>query len=248
MPKFFIKNNQLKDNKIEILGEDVNHIKNVFRKDVGDSITVCNEDTKKNYVAKITDVSQTVINAIIVDELKIDTEPKTYIHIFQGIPKADKMELIIQKSVELGVSKITPVAMKRCIVKITPKDEEKKIQRWQKISEAASKQSGRNIVPIIENVIHVKDICRATKDYDCILVAYENEEDNRLKDELQKLKKEHIENLKIAVVIGPEGGLEPEDVDYLKNSGAKVVTLGKRILRTETVALNLISVITYVFD
>ena len=164
---------------------------------------------------------------------------------FQGLPKADKMELIIQKGVELGVSAITPVAMKRSIVKITAKDEPKKIQRWQKISEVAAKQCGRSIIPKIDNIAKIQDICKIAKDYDIILVAYENEKENKLKYELQKLKEESFGKLKIAIVIGPEGGLEPDDVNYLKENRAKIITLGNRILRTETVALNMISVITY---
>lgn len=248
MPKFFVKSSQIKENKIYIQDENVNHIKNVFRKKVGDCITVCNEETRKNYLAEIIDINSNGVEANIVDEIKANTEPNVYIHIFQGIPKADKMELIIQKSVELGMAKITPVSMKRCIVKITSKDEAKKIQRWQKISESASKQCGRNIIPAIDNMVNVKDICNICKDYDCVLVAYENEEKNKLKNELQILKKQNKNNLKIAVVIGPEGGLEQEDVNYLKQNGAKIITLGERILRTETVALNIISCINYEFE
>lgn len=248
MPKFFIRDNQIEEEKIKIYGQDVNHIKNVFRKTIGDTIKVCNEDTKDNYLAKIVEINQNKVEAVILEKFKSNSEPGIFIHVFQGLPKADKMELIIQKSVELGVSKITPVSMRRCIVKIAPKDQMKKIQRWQKISEAASKQCGRNIVPIIDNVIKVKDICEFAKDYDSILVAYENEENNKLKCELQRLKNNKSNNLKIAIVIGPEGGLADEDVNYLKENGAKSITLGKRILRTETVALNIISIINYEFE
>lgn len=245
MPKFFVKNNQVDDNRIVILGEDVNHIKNVLRKSIGDSIEVCNQDNSQNYLVEITKIDQSEIDCKVIETLDNNTESNLFIHIFQGLPKADKMELIIQKSVELGASKITPVAMKRCIVKLSQKDEPKKIQRWQKISEVAAKQCGRSIIPKIDNVVKVQDVCTIAEDYDAVLVAYENEKENKLKNEIQSLKEKSNSNLKIAIVIGPEGGLELEDVELLKKKGAKVVTLGSRILRTETVALNMVSILTY---
>ena len=175
---------------------------------------------------------------------KIDSEEnKIKVDIYQGLPKADKMELIIQKSIELGVNAIIPVEMKRCVVKLDLKSENKKIERWQKIAESAAKQSGRNFVPEIRNIVKIEEIAKLTNTYDSIIVCYENEKENYIKNELLKLKNK--ENVKIAVVIGPEGGLEEKDVEYLKQNGASVVTLGNRILRTETVALNLLSIIMY---
>ena len=155
------------------------------------------------------------------------------------------MELIIQKSVELGVNAIIPVAMKRCVVKIDSKNEAKKITRWQKIAESAAKQSGRNTIPEIKNIVNVEKIIQLIKEYDCVIVAYENEKNNTIKRELLKIKENIHDKVKIAVVIGPEGGLEEKDVEILKQNGAKIVTLGRRILRTETVALNVLSVIMY---
>ena len=245
MPKFFIKKDQINDNNLVILGEDVNHIKNVLRKSVGDCFEVCNQDDSQNYLVEIVALHNDKIECSIIDNLENNTESNLFIHVFQGLPKADKMELIIQKGVELGASAITPVAMKRSIVKISAKDEYKKIQRWQKISEVAAKQCGRSIIPKINNIAKIQDICKIAKNYDIILVAYENEKENKLKYELQKLKGTIKDNINIAIVIGPEGGLEPDDVNYLKENGAKIITLGNRILRTETVALNMISVITY---
>lgn len=245
MSKFFVKSSQIDKNKILILGEDVNHIKNVLRKSVGDSFEVCNQEDRQNYLVEIVKLHNDKIECNILEKLENKTESNLFIHVFQGLPKADKMELIIQKSVELGVSQITPVAMKRSIVKILPKDESKKIQRWQKISEVAAKQCGRSIIPKIDNIAKIQDICKMTNDYDIILVAYEIEKENKLKYELQKLKEVSSGQLKLAIVIGPEGGLEAEDVNFLKQHGAKIITLGNRILRTETVALSMISVITY---
>lgn len=154
------------------------------------------------------------------------------------------MELVIQKSVELGVYDITPVKMKRCVVKLDEKDKIKKIERWQKISEVASKQSGRNIIPQINNIQNIDEICKNIKDYDLLLIAYEKEKENFLKAELKKLTNIK-DNIKIGVVIGPEGGIDEEEIQKFKENGAKIITLGNRILRTETVALNILSIIMY---
>ena len=153
------------------------------------------------------------------------------------------MEYIIQKSVELGAYDITPVEMKRCIVKLNEKDKEKKIQRWQKIAEVAAKQCKRDIIPKINNITNVKLICNIIQNYDIILVAYEKEKERTLKSELKKIKEYNQKN--IGIIIGPEGGLDEDDVKLLEESGAKVITLGNRILRTETVALNVLSNIMY---
>lgn len=244
MPRFFVKTNQVQNATITILGEDVKHIKNVLRKEIGDCIEICNLDTKTTYICKIEQISNEGIQTHILEELK-HLEDKIKIDIYQGLPKADKMELIIQKSVELGANAIIPVAMSRSIVKINSRDEAKKIQRWQKIAESAAKQCGRGFIPEVKHLINVKEICNWINEYDVIIVAYENEKENTLKAELKKLK---ATDLKIGIVIGPEGGFEESDIKLLKESGAKIVTLGDRILRTETVALNVLSIIMYEFE
>lgn len=245
MPKFFVKNSQVNDNKIIIIGEDVNHIKNVLRKNIGDTLEICDKDNSKNYLVDIATIDKELIVCNIMQQLNNDTESNVFINVFQGLPKSDKMEFIIQKSIELGASKITPVAMKRCVVKLSAKDGEKKIARWQKISEVASKQCGRNIIPKIESVCSIEEVCNKIRDYDVTLVAYENEKTNKLKCELEKLKKSQKKDLKIAVVIGPEGGIDLDEIEKLKTNGATIITLGKRILRTETASLNMISIINY---
>lgn len=242
MPRFFVKDNQIKQDKIYIIGEDVNHIKNVLRKQVGDNLEICNQETGNTYICEITEIKETEIENLIIEKIA-STESKIKVDIYQGLPKADKMELIIQKSVELGANAIIPVEMKRCVVKLDAKSENKKIERWQKIAESAAKQSGRNNVPEIRPIIKIEDIAKLKYEYDSIIVCYEKETDNYLKNELLKLKDK--QEVKIAIVIGPEGGLEEKDVENLKQNGANVVTLGKRILRTETVALNLLSIIMY---
>jgi len=242
MPRFFIKTEQIKENKIVIIGEDVKHIKNVLRKQIGDKLEICNQETGKTYKCEITELREEEIINNIVEE-RSGEEDKIKVDIYQGLPKADKMELIIQKSIELGANAIIPVEMKRCVVKLDSKSESKKIERWHKIAESAAKQSGRNTVPEIRGLIKVNDIAQLKDLYDSIIVCYENEKENYIKNELLKLKNK--KEIKIAIVIGPEGGLEESDVEYLKQNGASIVTLGKRILRTETVALNLLSIIMY---
>lgn len=180
----------------------------------------------------------------ILQKIDAIAEGNIELHIFQGLPKADKMELILQKGTELGVSKFIPVAFQRSIVKLAGKDEVKKIERWQKIAEVAAKQAKRDLVPKVEGVIKVKEICKLANEYDLLLLAYEEETKNSIKNELLNIKHTK-ENLKIAVIVGPEGGIEKEEVQILQEAGAKVVSLGKRILRTETVALQVSSIIMY---
>ena len=243
MPKFFT--NKVEDNEIVIIGEDVNHIKNVLRKSIKDTLEICNSENGENFLCEIKQIEKEKIICSIIEKIQVESEPKTYVHIYQGLPKSDKMELIIQKAVELGVSEITPTNMSRCIVKLEGKDEKKKIERWQKISEVAAKQSGRDIIPKINNICNLKEVAKQCENYDIVLMAYENEKENKLKNEIKKLKETKKENLKIAIIIGPEGGLAPEEVEKAKQNGISTITLGNRILRTETVALNVLSIIMY---
>ncbi len=246
MPKFFVKNNQIENNTIQILGTDVNHIKNVLRLKENDEIEICDSDEQQSYLCKIIELEESFVKCDIVNKIEESRESNIEVTIFQGLPKADKMELIIQKSVELGAYDITPVEMARCVVKLNDKDKTKKIERWNKISEVAAKQSQRDIIPKINNIIKISELANIISQYDGIILAYEKEKDYTIKQELQKLKTQQAQ--KIGIVIGPEGGLEEKEVEMLKNNGASVITLGKRILRTETVALNVLSNIIYEFE
>lgn len=233
MSKFFVKENQINNDKIHILGEDVNHIANVLRMKKEDEVQICNQKTGENYITKIISFSKDKIECEIVKKIIETVESNVDITLFQGIPKFDKMELIIQKNTEVGVKKIVPVLMERTVVKLDEKTANKKIERWQKIAEVAAKQSMRDIIPEIENIIKLQDITK--QDYDEVLVAYENEEKNMLKQELKKLQGK--DRYKIAIVIGPEGGISEKEIEILKNMGASFVSLGKRILRTETAGI-----------
>ncbi len=248
MPKFFVNEEQINNQKIKIQGTDVNHIKNVLREKVGSELIICNEKTGQDYLCEIKEIKEENIICNIKEKLMNNVESNIKVTIMQGLPKADKMELIIQKSVELGVNNIIPIEMKRCVVKLKDKDKIKKIERWQKISEVAAKQSGRNIIPEINQVENLKNICETFKNYDIVLLAYENEKENTIKNELKQLKEKNQnknEDVKIAILIGPEGGIAEEEVEIARKKGAKIITLGKRILRTETVALNVLSIIMY---
>lgn len=244
MGKFFVSSSQVEGDEIFIIGEDVNHIKNVLRLKSKNEIKICDLDNSINYNCEITQISNEKISCKILEKLKNNTEGNVELHIFQGLPKSDKMELVIQKGTELGVSQFIPVNFSRCIVKLSGKDEIKKIERWNKISEVAAKQCGRDIVPKVRNIESIKNISNQIKDYDLVLLAYEMEENNFIKNEIEKIKNTK-EKYKIAVIIGPEGGIERSEVETLKSSGAKVISLGRRILRTETVALQVSSIIMY---
>ena len=243
MQKFFVEENQIENNKIYIEGTDVNHISNVLRLDKKEKIQICNKNTLENYIAEIEEIQKEKIITNIVEKLQTIVESNVEIHLYQGLPKADKMELIIQKTTELGIYKIIPVDMIRCVVKLDEKDIKKKIERWQKIAEGAAKQSKRDIIPKIENKVKLKDLTDKIKEYDIFIVAYEEEKAKTLKQVLKKL--ENKNNYKIGILIGPEGGIDSKEIEILKENGAVIATLGKRILRTETAPIAMVSNILY---
>ena len=248
MPKFFVNKKQVENETINIIGGDVNHIKNVLRKKEKEKIEICiigNEEERIDTISEIEKIEENCIKCRILEYKVSETEGKIQVTIFQGLPKSDKMELVIQKSVELGVYEIYPTEMKRCIAKLKEQEANKKKARWQKISEVAAKQSGRNIIPQIKEKVNIKQVCNLVKDYDKLIVAYEEEKENSLKSELKSIKSKDKENIKIAILVGPEGGIDLAEIEELRKAGAVIVTLGKRILRTETVALNVLSNIMY---
>lgn len=248
MYKFFVPGNQIEEDIINIIGTDVNHISNVLRLKIDDEILVTNKDNEKTYLSKIVKFSKENIICRIIKNKEDTTESNIYIDIYQGLPKSDKMEYIIQKTTELGVKNIIPVDMERCVVKIDKKNESKKIERWQKISEVAAKQSKRDYIPKIGNIIKIEDICNITSKYDIILLAYEDENKTTIKDELKRIKQKSDNKLKIGIIIGPEGGVSEKEVNKLISSGIKCVSLGKRILRTETAPIVMVSDIIYEFE
>lgn len=242
MHKFFVEDNQINNEKIIINNEDYNHIANVLRMKKGEFILITNKESKETFNCEIDEINSNEVICNILNKENKEIELNVNIDLFQGLPKADKMEYIIQKCVELGVHKIVPVNMKYCIAKI--KDEEKKNLRWNKISEVASKQSKRNIIPKIEKSISISTLCSEMENYDLVIVAYENEENITLKDVLKGNSK--IKN--IAVIVGPEGGISTDEIEKLKECGAKIVSLGNRILRTETAPIAILSMMVYEYE
>ena len=249
MSKFFVKTEQINNNDIVIIGDDVNHIINVLRMKKTDEIQICNQDTGDNDNAEIVNYSKNEVECKIISKINETTESNVHITLFQGIPKFEKMELIIQKNTEVGIKSIVPVIMERTVVKLDEKIASKKLERWQKIAEIAAKQSMRDIIPQIGNITKLKDI--DTTEFDAVLVAYENEEHNMLKTELQKLERKIKSNnsseqqYNIAIVIGPEGGISEKELVMLAEKNAKFVSLGKRILRTETAGVVMAGNIIY---
>jgi len=243
MPRFFVSDNQINEDVIVIEGSDVNHIKNVLRYKVGNEIEVASKQKEESYLCKIEQILEDEICCNIIEKIEQSKESKLHLHILQGLPKSDKMELIIQKCTELGVKEITPILMTRCIVKIDEKEASKKQERWQKIAEVAAKQCGRELIPKINPVHTLKNIYKLIEEYDILLVAYEKEEANTLKPIIEELKSKNKNDLKIAILIGPEGGIDEKEIKELKTG--EVITLGKRILRTETVAFVLSSILMY---
>lgn len=243
MQKIFVEPNQIEEKRITIIGPDVKHIGNVLRMQKGEKLQVCNQETLENYVVSIEEIEKEEIVVKILEKLQTTVESNVEIDLYQGLPKADKMELIIQKTTELGISSITPVEMVRCVVKLEEKESKKKLERWQKIATSAAQQSKRDRIPTIKQKCKIKEIAEKRNEYDAFLVAYEEEEMHSLKQELQRIKRK--ERYKIGILIGPEGGLEEKEVNLLKEKGAKVVSLGKRILRTETAPIAMVSNILY---
>jgi 16S rRNA (uracil1498-N3)-methyltransferase len=247
MYKFFVNENQIAESNVLITGDDVNHIKNVLRLQIGEEIQICNIDKSKTYITQITAIESNKICTKIIKECEETRETKILLHIFQGLPKQEKMEQIIQKSTEIGVTDITPLKMERCVVKLDNKTEAKKIERWQKIAEVAAKQSKRDKIPTIHSCVSMKNIYEKIEKYDIVIVAYEEERNTSIKKVLKSINKEDVHS--IAVIIGPEGGISQEEISLLKSiKNVKIVTLGKRILRTETAPLVLASVVMYEFD
>lgn len=236
MYNFFVDETQKLNNKYVITGTDFNHIKNVLRMNVGDTFLV-----SENGVSNLCEIEDFIEDSVIVkviEENYNDTNLPIKIFLFQGLPKGDKMELIIQKTVELGVEEIVPVEMNRCVVKLDDKKKKSKVSRWQTISESAAKQSKRNTIPEISDILTYKQAMEKAKEMDLFLVPYESK--NGMEE--TKIALSQIKNgMSVGILIGPEGGFDEKEVKMAFENGGKVVSLGKRILRTETAAITSVS-------
>lgn len=241
MHHFFVTPNQIREDRIYIEGSDVNHIKNVLRMKIGEELQISDGGQGK-YLCEIESMSSEEICTWIKEKQAADTELPSKIYLFQGLPKSDKMELIIQKAVELGVFEIVPVATKRAVVKLDDKKAGKKVERWNSIAEGGAKQSGRNVVPKVTRVMSFKEAVAYAKDLDVILVPYELAKGMQ---ETKQVISAIIPGQSVGIFIGPEGGFEETEVEYAMENGAKAITLGKRILRTETAGLTTLSILMY---
>lgn len=236
MHNFFVNENQKQNNRFFINGTDFNHIKNVLRMSVGDTFLV-----SENGVSNLCEIesfeSDTVIVKILQENYN-DTSLPIEIYLFQGLPKGDKMELIIQKCVELGVYEIVPVEMSRSVVKIEEKKKKNKQARWQAISESAAKQSKCNKIPEVSEIITYKQALEKAKNLDLLLVPYESK--NGMEDTKSALD-EIKSGMSVGILIGPEGGFDEKEIQEALEMDGKVISLGKRTLRTETAAITSVS-------
>lgn len=244
MNRFFVnKDNVFEDQDKLVIDnqEDIKHITKVLRLSIGDKIEVCNMESV-DYIASISNIDKGLIECRIHDKYLSMTEAPIEVVLFQGIPKSSKMDLIIQKNVEVGVAKIVPIVSERCVVKIKDKSSErKKIERWQKIAGEAAKQCKRGIIPQIGDMIEIKDINSISDDFDMIIIPYEEEKIRGIKKAITG--KDNIR--KIGIIIGPEGGFTKEEVLEVEKLGGLSVSLGPRILRTETAGLVATSILIY---
>lgn len=245
MYHFFVEPEAIEGTCITITGKDVNHIKNVLRIKPGEEISVSSTDSTSEYrciVRSLSDEAVTCELAFIKEE---GNELPSKIYLFQGLPKSDKMELIIQKCVELGVYEIIPVEMKRCIAKLEDKKVSSRVARWQGISEAAAKQSKRTIIPEILPPMSFADAVKKAAECDVKLVPYEMADGMEHTRELLKAVQP---GQSIAVFIGPEGGFDRSEIELARNNGFEIITLGKRILRTETAGMVILSALMMLLD
>lgn len=247
MARFFVSPSQIGPAKISIFDSDVNHIRKVLRMKEGDELTI-SDGEGTDYFCCISSITDEVVECEIVDHWISYVELPTKIYLFQGLPKADKMELIIQKAVELGVYEVIPVAMTRSIVKLDEKKAGKKVARWQGIAESAAKQSGRAIIPEVSMPMSFKEALSFARDLDAVIVPYEKsegiEESKAIIDRL--CNDEAVRS--IGIFIGPEGGFADDEIDQLVEDGADSITLGRRILRTETAGLATLSILMYALE
>ena len=241
MQRFFVTPDQVGVDKIRIQGSDVNHMKNVLRMRPGEEVMV-SDGNNRQYRCRVEDYPEGEAVLAILEAGLVDTELPSRIYLFQGLPKQEKMELIVQKAVELGVCQVIPVQTRRCVVKLDAKKAAKKVQRWQQIAESAAKQAGRGYIPAVSEVMTFQEALAFSEALDIRLIPYE------LADGMEGTRK-ILDGIRpgqsVGIFIGPEGGFEKEEVGRAVEAGALPITLGKRILRTETAGIAVLSILMY---
>ncbi len=247
MYHFFVEPEQIRedDKSVIILGADVNHIKNVLRMKAGEEISVSNGRDGCEYRCGITELGEDSIQCELRFVKEESVELPVRVTLFQGLPKGDKMELIVQKAVELGVYEIVPVATRRCVVKLDRKKAASKVTRWQGIAEAAAKQSKRGVIPQVRQVVSFAQALEQAGEMEVRLIPYELE---RGMEYTRKLLSGIRPGQRVAVFIGPEGGFEESEITLAREKGLCPITLGRRILRTETAGMTVLSWIGYLTE
>ena len=241
MYQFFVDDCQIGKEYVTITGSDVNHISNVLRMKQGEELWI-SDGGKKEYRCTIEEFSPDEVLLHIIYAQEPDYELQSRIYLFQGLPKADKMELIIQKAVELGAYEVIPVETKRCVVKLDGKKAAKKVERWKQIAESAAKQSKRMLIPNVHEVLTFKEALKYAESMDVRLIPYELAKGMQ---ETKEILADIQPGQSIGIFIGSEGGFEEKEVETAISEGAKPITLGKRILRTETAGLAILSVLMF---
>lgn len=241
MHRFFVDRSQVEEDRVWIVGGDVNHIKNVLRMKIGDELLV-SDGSNRVWLCRILCMKEDRVEAEVLSLEESFTELPAQIYLFQGIPKGDKMEWIIQKAVELGVYAIVPVRTNRVIVRMDRKKEESKLKRWNLIAESAAKQSGRTVIPEVLPVMELEEACSYMREFECKMIPYECAEGmERMRKLVEGIKHQD----RVGILIGPEGGLEKDEVETALRYGIEAVSLGKRILRTETAGMVVLGVMMF---
>jgi len=239
MYQFFVEDEQIANDLVMIEGSDVNHIRNVLRMKGGEKVRV-SSTSGRNFFGTIDRITESVVEVHITEETASDTELPCRIVLFQGLPKNDKMELIIQKAVELGAAEVIPVAMKNCVVKLDAKKAAAKTARWQEIAKSAAKQSKRSRIPAVREPVNYREAVALAEELDVVLLPYENEHALSLRRAVGEAAFETV-----SIMTGPEGGFSEDEVRLAQEAGMQICTLGPRILRCETAPLCALSAVLY---
>ena len=244
MYHFFVTEDQIGEETVVIRGSDVNHIRNVLRMRQGEPLFISGGEGT-GYECEICHIGTDQVMARILSRSDRTGELPARLHLFQGLPKGDKMELVIQKAVELGVSEVIPVITRRTIVKLDKKKVEAKTARWNAVAESAAKQSGRGVIPVVRGVLSFKEALAYAGPFPVKISAYERAEGMKtLREQLGRIRP----GMDAGIFIGPEGGFEEEEISGAESAGAVPVSLGRRILRTETAGLMVLSVAGYLLE
>lgn len=242
MYRFYVDDNYIYEESLVIRGSDVNHIRKVLRMTPGEKIIV-NDKSGTDYYCIIDKVDEDEVIAVITEKRLSETELPVKIYLFQALPKLDKMELIIQKAVELGVYEVIPVETRRCVVKLEKgTKQQKKIARWQTIAEAAAKQSARGIIPQVKMPMGFSEALKYAAQLEYNMIPYENAQGMKTAG---KIMETAMSSQSVGIFIGPEGGYEEKEIEAAIAAGVNVVSLGKRILRTETAGMTVLSILMF---